>query len=317
MIGSRFTSRTLQLQAGWNMIGGVSCDIALSDVSDPGGIITPGTLFRFEGTYISADTIRQGVGYWLNALSPGQITLVCPTTTKQAKSQSSRLSLEPQLAQYASLRISDAAGASQTLYYNLEANDDARPQYQLPPTPPAGSFDARFAGDYRAIESEEGVIFIQSSHYPIQITPANLPDENGAQYALIEQMGNQPGKSYPLREGQTLVIDDAKTTKFRLSKINSSTPTAFELYQNYPNPFNPSTTIRYAIPENQKVEIFIYDILGQKVKTLLSKAQEAGFYAVEWDGKNETGTAVTSGVYFVKIVAGKQFTAIKKMILLR
>ena len=86
--------------------------------------------------------------------------------------------------------------------------------------------------------------------------------------------------------------------------------------QNYPNPFNPETVIKYGIPNNEKVEVVICNVLGQKVKTLVSKNQEAGFYEVKWDATNDYGNNVGSGIYFYRVKAGKH-VAIKKMVLLR
>ena len=84
----------------------------------------------------------------------------------------------------------------------------------------------------------------------------------------------------------------------------ANVPLAFELEQNYPNPFNPTTTIRYALPEAAKVELKIYNILGQTVKTLVDEEQLPGFYRVTWDGKDEKGRNVASGTYLYQIRAG-------------
>lgn len=93
-------------------------------------------------------------------------------------------------------------------------------------------------------------------------------------------------------------------------------PNHFELSQNYPNPFNPSTTIKYSIPIESKVNITIFNTLGQKVKTLLNEVQTSGFKTVIWNGENSNGNKVSSGIYFYKITT-EQFTDTKKMILLK
>ena len=91
-------------------------------------------------------------------------------------------------------------------------------------------------------------------------------------------------------------------------------PSDFILAHNYPNPFNPITTIRYAIPQAERVTLRVYNILGQQVATLLDARQEAGFYTVRWDGKDTRGRGVASGVYFYRMVAGK-FVHAEKMLL--
>lgn len=94
-------------------------------------------------------------------------------------------------------------------------------------------------------------------------------------------------------------------------------PTAFGLSQNYPNPFNPVTTIRYALPSQQTVTLRVYNTAGQIVRTLVDGEQEPGFRQVEWDGRNDQGQSVSSGVYFYRLEANDAFAAQKKMILLK
>jgi hypothetical protein len=93
-------------------------------------------------------------------------------------------------------------------------------------------------------------------------------------------------------------------------------PKDFSLSQNHPNPFNPSTVIDYALPTRANVSISIYNVLGQKIKTLLNEDINAGYHKTTWDGTNDDGIAAASGIYFYKIIAG-EFTATKKMILLK
>ncbi len=97
---------------------------------------------------------------------------------------------------------------------------------------------------------------------------------------------------------------------------SKSVITNFRLSQNYPNPFNPTTTIRYALPKAARVELTIYNTLGQKVRTLVQKKQPAGQYQVQWDGRDKQGRAVPSGVYLYKLKAG-DFVQAKKMLLVR
>lgn len=93
-------------------------------------------------------------------------------------------------------------------------------------------------------------------------------------------------------------------------------PKAYQLSQNYPNPFNPQTMIKYDLPEAGHVNITVYNILGQKVKALVDEYQEAGYRSANWDGKDETGKEVASGIYFYKIKA-VGFEKTKKMVLLK
>jgi len=92
--------------------------------------------------------------------------------------------------------------------------------------------------------------------------------------------------------------------------------TSFNLYQNYPNPFNPRTTIVYDVVEETKVELNVYNILGQKVNTLINEVQSFGRKSIIWDGTNNSGKSVSSGVYIYSIKIGNWVKS-KKMILLR
>ncbi len=94
-------------------------------------------------------------------------------------------------------------------------------------------------------------------------------------------------------------------------------PTTFELEQNYPNPFNPATTIRYRLPEKSNVELTVFNILGQRVATLLSKEQSAGLHQVRWNGRNERGQPQSSGTYLYLIKIDNKAVEVRKMVLLR
>jgi len=95
-----------------------------------------------------------------------------------------------------------------------------------------------------------------------------------------------------------------------------STPTEFALQQNFPNPFNPETTIKYQLAEGANVQLRIYNIVGQVVRTLVSESQSAGRYQVRWAGTDDRGAAVSSGIYFYQVSAGK-FQDVKRLMLLK
>jgi hypothetical protein len=100
------------------------------------------------------------------------------------------------------------------------------------------------------------------------------------------------------------------------SKDEAILPIEFAMHQNYPNPFNPVTSVRYDIPTTSNVTISVYSLLGKKVKTLTSSVHQPGFYSTQWNGTNDMGSAVSSGVYICKINSDR-YTAIKKMILMK
>jgi len=122
---------------------------------------------------------------------------------------------------------------------------------------------------------------------------------------------------YDLGESPPSNEISAVVTSIRDETVNL--PTTFALEQNYPNPFNPSTIITYAIPSshnNQQVKLEIFNALGQKVRTLVNEQLSANFHTVEWNGTNDLGRPVTSGLYLYRIEAGS-FVQVRKMLFLK
>jgi len=99
-------------------------------------------------------------------------------------------------------------------------------------------------------------------------------------------------------------------------EVPSTLPDEFRVGQNYPNPFNPSTVIEFDLPSKSKVTVSVFNVLGRRVATLLNEERPAGSGSIVWDGTNDGGEAVASGVYFYRVRAGEQ-TIAKKMMLLK
>ncbi|MHB9028487.1 MAG: right-handed parallel beta-helix repeat-containing protein [Candidatus Latescibacterota bacterium] len=107
-----------------------------------------------------------------------------------------------------------------------------------------------------------------------------------------------------------------KETTVSVGKTANEKPQSFTLGQNFPNPFNPETTITFELPAASKVTLRIHNALGQKVRTLTEGMFQPGIHRMVWDGKNDSGAQVTSGVYFYTIQAGS-FAQTRKMTLTR
>lgn len=111
--------------------------------------------------------------------------------------------------------------------------------------------------------------------------------------------------------------------KKTLNLFENSTPIKFHLFNNYPNPFNPSTAIKYSIPKESTIDIIIFNLLGQKVKTFQINSKNRGIHNLTWDGKNSAGLNVPSGLYLLRFNAvsleddNQSFTKSIKMLLLR
>ena len=96
----------------------------------------------------------------------------------------------------------------------------------------------------------------------------------------------------------------------------SAASLAYALHANAPNPFNPATQIRFDLPVSGPVELKVYDMLGQQVRTLVSSSLTVGSHQVEWDGRNASGAQASSGVYFYRLQAG-EFVQMRRMMLLK
>ncbi len=103
-----------------------------------------------------------------------------------------------------------------------------------------------------------------------------------------------------------LAVDDRPTTR----------PAGFRLAQNYPNPFNPTTTIRFDLPQEQRVYLMIYDIMGREVVRLVDEVRPAGYHEMRWSGRDVGGRQVASGIYFARLVT-PQYSKVNKMLLLK
>ena len=94
------------------------------------------------------------------------------------------------------------------------------------------------------------------------------------------------------------------------------TPLEFALHQNYPNPFNPQTNIKFDLSEKTHTSLAIFNLVGQKVATLISKTMDAGSYSVKWEGLNDNGSALPTGMYIYHLkTSGHHF--MKKMVLVK
>ena len=113
-----------------------------------------------------------------------------------------------------------------------------------------------------------------------------------------------------------LVVGDEEYVMTTAQSILTEIPEMFSLSQNYPNPFNPVTKMDYTLPKRSRVVISIYNVLGQEVKTIINKEQEYGYHSIIWDGIDNRGNQMSSGVYFARMNS-EQFTQTKKMLLVK
>ena len=118
------------------------------------------------------------------------------------------------------------------------------------------------------------------------------------------------------QDGYVVILSGDTTLVTSVSTPKKLIPTSDELKQNYPNPFNPSTTIYMRVPKGESFTLFIYNVLGERVRMLYAGRGNGDTQSIVWDGKNDTGVRVSSGVYFYQI-RSNSFSATKKMLLIQ
>ncbi|MEO0293367.1 MAG: T9SS type A sorting domain-containing protein [candidate division WOR-3 bacterium] len=163
----------------------------------------------------------------------------------------------------------------------------------------------------------------------IYIIAANLSMEQSETVQFTMDVSSQ-GPVEVYGEGRTIPVSNNTFSdnfaplgvhiyKYRASNDGSESnqPKQFYLYQNFPNPFNSSTKIQFFIGNREKIELIIYDILGKKVRTLVNDVLSTGAHTISWDGKDNFGNVVSSGIYFYQLRDGKNIVKTKKMTLIK
>ena len=183
---------------------------------------------------------------------------------------------------------------------------------------------AKFSGDGYVIEArialdslamDNSVKVLDGTRFPLVINGNDLDPSNGDEGRTLQANwgsgGGQESWKRPGAWGFLEVVDGPTAIDEEVNEIKS-----FALFNNYPNPFNPSTTIKFQLPKRSDISIVIYDILGNKVKTLDKGMRNAGVYNIKWNGKNDNGKSVSSGVYFYMLKT-PEYTKTNKMLLLK
>lgn len=177
--------------------------------------------------------------------------------------------------------------------------------------------DLNFESIYVVVEKKnlpDGFIFKQNS-VKMNLS-SKSKSENGLQINIEVNEKAEPGIyqiPFTLKDKANHSWSYSLTAKF-----NSTKPDKYSLAQNYPNPFNAHTKINYSLTKNdeQETRLIILDLLGRHIRTLVNEKQAAGSYNVFWDGRDEQGNEVATGIYFYKLSSGS-FIKIKKMSMLK
>ncbi len=325
---------TINLRAGWNMIAvPFAFPVAWKDVRK--NAISGDKLYFYNGGGWQEATVMQPfAGYAVYALSDTVLSVPAEAAENNSTVPVTRVLGKDEWQ----IRITagkknkydryNFAGALKTAKADWDKFDCIKP-------PAVGeyvsvSFDkdnwpdygGKYAEDFRPLTADgyEFDLNLQSNFdgkTTIEIEPENLPagfdwvviaPKSGIKYPKgnIETRANE--KSFRLLVGSNTFLKD-KLENFK------NMPTRFEVSRNYPNPFNPSTTVKYQIPEDGFVSIQIYDILGRSVKILKQMHfADAGYYQVNWNGRNNSNRPVASGIYILTVKLNEKMKSVKMIL---
>jgi len=290
------------LQPSWNSIGAIWGDVPISrvDVTPPGAINITQTYYYDCAAhgYVPTNTLHQCRGHiiWVN-VAP------CTLTVSSAGSGHSSFKASPVTALWDADLIVKAGTIAKTLVVGAadgatDMLDEGVDKPALPAMPgePEVYLDNHMEVNYKP-EADKLVWKLHVIDKVISITPdlSNVPEEYDV-FIVVD------GNRINLREAGSVTLTEGN---YFIVAEKRAVPTKFALGGNYPNPFNTATVIAYEIPKNAHVKIEVFDVTGHKVKTLVNEEQTPGFRTVVWDGTDDLGNEVASGIYIYKLTSGK------------
>jgi hypothetical protein len=311
--GAERNQDSVPVSLGWNMIGSISAPVLVSSVtSNPPGIRSS-SFYGYLNGYQETDTLQAARGYWVKVSANGKLFLTASGLSKTYDASNEALS------SMNAITISDNDGNAQTLYFGKDENGViSLSQYEMPPVPPIGAFDVRFTSD-RMLETystrdekkKKLPLLIQTVSPSVVIRWSIINPDPQKEYLL--SAGNQ---TYSMSNTGEMTVESSLAKTIQLLILNREQPKEFSLKQNYPNPFNPVTLIDFTLPMTSHINVSVYDMLGEKVSTLVNENKPLGAYTVVWNGTNDRGQLMASGIYYV-IMKADRFFSMKKMVLVK
>ena len=330
----------ISLQKGWNMIGSpFSFPVTVAETE----LYTYGydSTKTMDGWTDPSNTLYPWDGYAVYAQEPRVLTLKPFTndieeTRDAGRTISNEWVLNLRLKSNYYFDYSSQVG-------RREMGEEGKDPYDLPALPVMDSYvavrteingngDFVYESDIRSLEESNGVwnIKLISEGIPGPYTfsmKSNNDLPTGLDFALLDIpnkniIRNVLSESITIQESLqngydiTFIAGDEAYVNDMIMNILEAIPAEYSLSQNYPNPFNPTTKIDFTLPRSDDVNVTIYNLVGQQIKVLVNSNLEYGYHTVTWNGLDQLGRPVASGVYFSELRT-RNFRQTKKMLLLK
>ena len=330
----------IDLDSGWNLIGSpFSFPVQFEKDSVVGEPITYGLSGGTKGWSDGQSELQPWNGYAVYSSQDASMTL---TPFPENDNSSSRISKPDEW--YVKIKIEDG------IYINYSAEigrrKNAQDSYDVFDTPVYpeldsglivltdinGTKDYNFIRDIRNSDDINGIWNLRiegavkqktimfstelKGSAPEELNVALIDIKKRRVYSSVfnEKITISPNSniSYELK----FIAGELGYVNLKTKEILDNIPSDFVLSQNYPNPFNPITKMDYELPERSMVSISIYNVLGQEIINLVNEVKDYGHHTIKWDGKDNTGKEMASGVYFTRMVSSR-FSQTKKMLLIK
>ena len=308
------TPPTADVDAGWNVVGPYADSVDVSAISaDPSGLLES-AFYGFDPAngYTVAETLAPGQAYWVRASDAGTLNLSGSAPSSPTLAAKMATSDAGQAPETTALIISDAEGRTQTLQVGTGLGEATLNRSLLPPKPPSGIFDVRFASGRSvasfAVDAEGALeaLDLQGAAYPLTM---RLGDAGATLRLQVKQGQGAAAKVQTLSAEQPSVTLQGTGGTVRVGP--ESLPDEFALENSYPNPVSGQATIEYALPERSEVTVEVYDMLGRRVVTLVNGKKQAGDHSVQLNAAD-----LSSGTYFYRMRAGS-FTKTRRLVVVR
>ncbi len=286
-----------RLYEGWNTIGSLSVPISTERVSlipyGGGGFPTiEGDIYRYvtDRGYQAVSEITPGLGYWIKITGQAYLQMRSDLRKSGVDFASVRSQMQSQATR---LSISDAANRANDLFVMENGAVEAKNVFELPPVPPHNLFDVRFSNESYVEESiVNPLVRLQGAQFPVTVS-MNNPAHN---YSVVNPVSGEVIGTILAGRNNTVVISDPRTPSFRLM---SDDVVAGQAVTVTPNPVSSTSTITYAVQTAGNVVVELFDMVGQRVQTIVNTSMNAGVYDAQLEA-----ASLAAGRYIVKVTNG-------------